>query len=208
MNIKVITPPAAEPVTLTEAKAQCRVDISDDDVLLTGLITAAREKVEELSWHACMAQTLELVLDTWPAGAYLNWPAQGRPTLPHMGFIELPRPPLQSVTSFTYTDSAGTATVWDAANYIAATDCVPGRIVPVWGQHWPSVTLQPVQGLRVRFVAGWSSAALVPQQLKLAILMLVGHWYESREAAGPSKHEIPFGVDVLTQNFRKRAKTS
>src|SRR5690242_18545156 len=103
MNIKVITPPTSEPITLEEAKLHLRVDGVDDDTLITMLITAAREEVERLSFHALMTQTLELILDVWPydKSVFPGWP---------YGKIKIPRPPLQSVTSLTYKDSTGATT--------------------------------------------------------------------------------------------------
>jgi len=46
MGLKVVSPPAVEPVTLDEAKAHLRVTIADDDGYIALLIPAARERVE------------------------------------------------------------------------------------------------------------------------------------------------------------------
>jgi uncharacterized phiE125 gp8 family phage protein len=192
--ITVITGPISEPVSLAEAKAQCRVDVTDDDALLTALIVAAREEVERHTWHAMVSQTLELVLDRWPACT----------------FVELPRPPLASVTSIKYKDADGTETTWNSANYIVAAAHIPGRVVLADGASWPSDTLYPTEAIRIRYVAGWASAAVVPQSLKQSMLMLIAHWYEMREAAvatGAIPKDVPFGVDVLLGSFRERARS-
>jgi uncharacterized phiE125 gp8 family phage protein len=192
--IKIITGPASEPVSLAEAKTQCRVDVTDDDALLTGLIVVAREEVERRTWHAVISQTLELVLDGWPSGSY----------------IELPRPPLVSVSSVKYRTSAGVETTWSSVNYIAGADHIPGRLVLADGASWPSGDLYPTEAIRIRYVAGYTNAAVVPQSLKLAMLLLIAHWYENREAvvtSGAVPKDVPFGVEALCMSYRERAKS-
>ena len=51
MIIKVITAPTSEPITLAEAKAQCRVDGTDEDTLITSLIGAARQYTTRTPGH-------------------------------------------------------------------------------------------------------------------------------------------------------------
>lgn len=192
MNIKIVTPPTIEPVTLTEAKLQCRVDATDEDTFITGLITAAREEVERLSWHVLLTQTLELVLNGWPCDDE----------------IYLPRPPLQSVTSVIYKLTDHSSVTWPATRYVVATDSVPAYITPAYGLSWPTDVLDVAEAVRVRYVAGWTSAALVPQSLKLACLLLIAHWYENREgiSMGSIGHEVPMGVDALCTSYRLKAK--
>jgi uncharacterized phiE125 gp8 family phage protein len=55
--------PAAEPVTLAEAKAHLRLADSSEDDLLTGLIRAARQDVERATGMALIDQHWRLVLD-------------------------------------------------------------------------------------------------------------------------------------------------
>lgn len=183
MRLKLITDPAEEPVSLTEAKAHLRVDIDDDDTFIASLITAAREYVEGAAHRAFVTQTWRLNLDEWPGDDE----------------IELPRPPLQSVTSITYKDSDGTTTTWSSSEYEVDTDSEPGRVKLAYGYSWPSATLAATNPIKITFVAGYGDAEDVPQKWKQAILLLLGHWYENREAtiAGTIQRSIPLAVDSL-----------
>lgn len=184
MALILVTAPTAEPVSLAEAKLHLRVDATDEDTMISSLITAAREYCENFQGRAYVEQTWELVLDAFPAGDY----------------IELPRPPLRSVVSLTYTDSAGAATVWDPANYIVDTASQPGRLVLAYDKTWPSVTLQPAGGIKVRFTAGYGTgASAVPARVKQAMLLLIGHWYEHREAVitGTISKALEHAIDAL-----------
>ena len=60
MLIEIIEPPAVEPVTLEEFKKHARVweDLTDDDDLIRGLITAAREVLERRLARAFILQTI------------------------------------------------------------------------------------------------------------------------------------------------------
>jgi len=182
MILKQTVAPAAEPVTLTEAKSHLRVDISDDDTLIEGLITAARDMIEKMARRALITQTWRYSLDGWPGGDE----------------IRLPRPPLQSVASIVYKESDGTSNSWDTAAYIVDSDSEPGRVVLAYGESWPSVTLYPAAPIQITFVAGYGDADDVPETWKQAIKLLVAHWYENREAIQMEKMgEIPFAVESL-----------
>lgn len=184
MILKQTVAPAVEPVTVAEMKRHLRVDIDDDDGFIEGLIAAGRDYLEKVAWRAFITQTWRLSLDGWPAGDE----------------IELPRPPLQSVTSIVYTDSDNNATTWAASNYIVDTDSEPGRVVLAYGASWPGVTLRPANPIQITYVAGYGDdGSAVPVSYQQALKLLVGHWYENREAtiAGTIAREIPLAVDSL-----------
>jgi len=183
MAIKVITPPSSEPVTLTQAKSQSRVDISTDDTLLNSYIAAARRYCERVDWRAYMTQTLEVWLDEWPSGNVLT----------------LPRPPLQSVTYIKYYDEDSIEATFSSAAYYVDTVSEPGRVMLKSDYDWPSATLREVNGVVVRFIAGWTSADNVPETIRQAILLVIGHWYENREGVlvGTVSKEIELGVKRL-----------
>ncbi len=155
---------------------------SAEDSLLTGLIQAAREYAEGFQNRALCTQTWELVLNDWPNGDR----------------IDVPLPPLQSITSIKYKDSDGTETTWDDTEYIVDTDGFLGGVVLADGYTWPEYDLYPVGAIRIRFVAGYGLAVSVPQRVKQAILLLVAHWYEHREGASEKAFsEPPFAIKAL-----------
>jgi len=182
MALKLITGPVEEPVTLAEAKAHLRVDITDDDALITSLITAAREYCEGFQNRAYITQIWKLTLDDFP-----NMP------------IKIPKPPLQSVDKIEIKDEDGNITVWDPSNYVVDTDSEPGRVLLAPDGLWPSVTLYPANGIQITFTAGYGDASAVPQRVKQAILLLVAWWYEQRETVvvGSVVNQAPFAVNAL-----------
>lgn len=163
--MKLYSAPATEPVSVAEAKTHCRVDTSADDTYIGGLITTAREHVEELLGRALITQTWDMVLDAFPS----------------VSEIKLPRPPLVSVTSITYTNSSNVASTFAAANYYVDTYAEPGRVKLMDGKSWPADTLRTLSGVVIRYQAGYGAAAAVPGWAKQAILLLVGDLYENRE---------------------------
>lgn len=190
MALKLITAPAAEPVSTSEAKSHLRVDTTADDTYIGTLITVARQNVESHLRRALISQTWEVVLDDFPAGV-----------------IRLPKPPLASVTSIKYTDDEGNESTYSSANYVVDSDTEPGRVVLKSGQTWPAVTLAAANGVRVRYVAGYGAAGSnVPQAIRQAILLVIGSLYENREdvlvAQGVSIGVLPFGVVALLAPYR------
>lgn len=181
--------PTWEPVSLAEARAHCRVDINDDDLLLSGLITAAREHIEIIGWVTLPQQTLDLWLED--------------------GFeddeIKLPRPPAISVTHVKYYDTADVEYTLSTAVYYANVIGKPAEVHLKYGQNWPSTTLRDYNAVNVRYVAGYATPEAIPQRYKQAILLLVGHWYENRESAisGTISREIDFSVTALVRADRQ-----
>lgn len=186
--LRLVTAPAEEPIALATAKTHLRVDATDDDALITSLIVAARQYAEAVMRRQLVTATWDLALDAWPVG----------------DTITVPLPTLQSVASIKYKDSAGTEATMAATDYIVDTMQEPGRVVLAYGKSWPSVTLYPVSAVTVRFTAGYGAAATVPEAIRQAALLLIGHWYENREAVnvGNVVTPIPMAVDALLAPYR------
>lgn len=191
MTIKIITPPAIEPVTLAEAVLHTRADETEDQPLITALITAAREYCEKYSGRAYITQTIRASFDSWPL-----FP------------IRLPRPPLAAVDSVKYYGEDNAEYTLDAASYYTDTDSEPGRIAIASGISLPATTLRDINAVQITYTAGYGAAATaVPQRVKQAIMLLVAHWYESREAVivgrtGNMSKEIEFAVHNLLAQDR------
>ena len=184
MALKVITAPAAEPLTLAEAKAHLRVDGIDEDGYITALIVAARQGAESITGRALMAQTLELAMDAFP------------------GQIVIPRPPLASVTSITYVDESGVTQTLAPSAYAVNSHAQPAMVDPAYGTTWPATRSQ-ANAVLVRYVAGYAAAADVPQEIKQWMLLRIGMLFENREsvAAGVQFSALPF-VDSLLAPYR------
>lgn len=204
MRTELVTPPAEEPVSLAEAKRHLRVDFAEDDPYITGLIKAARQVAEMRQNRALVTSTYDRYLDAWPyGGGYWNRDIRRRGIgpgwLPSAGGvpIELPRPPLQSVTWVHYLDQDGAEQELDPSLYRVKPG-TPGKVEKARDATWPTLGSfdEPVT---IRFVAGYASAAAVPESTKQAMLLLIGQWYQSREAVviGTVVASLPFAVDVL-----------
>jgi len=176
-----------EPLSLGDVKLHLRVDLDDDieGELINSLITTAREYCEGFQRRAYLTQTQELWLDSFPS----------------VDYIKLPLPPLQSVTHIKYYGTDDTEYIFTSDDYFVDTKSEPGRVSLGYGKTWPSTTLRPANGVNIEYVAGYGDAASdVPEKVRQAILLLISHWYENREAvstSGAIPKEIPFSVESL-----------
>lgn len=190
MILTEITPAAATPVTVGEAKAHSYITTEDEDDLIDRMITTATAMVETMAGIALVTQTLELKLLAWPDVEY----------------IVLPRSPLASVTSVKYTDSGGTENTWSTSNYVVDTASEPGRVWLDWGCSWPSATLRPGPSIAVRYVAGYGAAGAVPNALKSAVLLFFADLYEHREQTviqpGVTKTTVDAALALVRQARR------
>ena len=170
--LEVSTAPGSEPITLAQARLHLRLTATGspathpDDDLVTNLIKASRELVEGHMSRAIITQTLKMYLDHWP------WD----------GVIRLPRSPAKTVTSIVYIDTAGAEQTWATENYRTDFKSEPARVTLEEGKSFPS--LQPVtNNVTVTFTAGYNvSPTLVPEHIISAMLLMMAHLYEHREA--------------------------
>lgn len=140
-GLRVVVPPYAEPVHLTAMKSHCRIDASDDDDLVRSMVGAARSAVEAAT-AAKFQRSIVPVVAKYQIDLY---------SPPRARVLELPRAPLVSVISITYTDTNGNAQTFSADNYSA--DTARSQIVLAWGINWP-VTQIGYGAMTVTFWAG------------------------------------------------------
>lgn len=81
-----------------------------------------------------------------------------------------------------------------------------GRVVLPYGITWPSVTLFPSNPIRVRFVCGWTTAALVPYKIKAAIKLICTDLYVNREAQLASGLTQSYAENKTVQNLLASAR--
>lgn len=214
LSLNLVTPPAAEPVTLAQAKAQLRIDYTYDDEFIPTLISAAREWTEAYLHRKIFAQTWKRALDyfpIWYGGTTVN-PANYQDWMYYSDYwqkvmIQLPGQ-VQSITSITYVvpNGGGTQTL-DASSYVFDGSGIPARLVPAQGMTWPVQTLYQPGSVTITYVAGsWGDGVQVntcPASVQQAILMLVSHWYNNRDAVSVlNLKEVPFAVKALLNPFK------
>ena len=199
----LVTPPATTPVSLVEAKAHLRVDFSDDDTLIEGLIKAATDHLD--GWTGILGRCL--VEQTWaetldsgscalglgPVIEIVSVEAGGETVDPSLyglrtdaggrSYVDCA---ISGPVTVTYT--AGYATIPEVPEVPAVE---PGEGDPPDPPGSPAVPATPAQ-------------STVPAALKAAILLLVGHWYHNREAVvSGSTGELPLAVASLIAPYRR-----
>jgi uncharacterized phiE125 gp8 family phage protein len=180
-----VVEPATDPVSVAEAKEHLRVDLDDENDYIAGLIAAATSAVEERTGRQLVSATWRLKLDGFPPE------------------IRLTRVPVVSVSSVTYLDAAGDSQTLSPDNYQVDTDSQIPRILPEPDTYWPVTESGRVNAVTVTFVAGYGTAADVPERAKLAIKLLVGHWFYQRAIVnvGNIVSKIPESLDALISSL-------
>jgi uncharacterized phiE125 gp8 family phage protein len=179
-----------EPISLAQAKAQLRVDTSDEDALIGSLIATARSYVERTLGLALITQGWSYYLDHWPRS----------------GVIALPIRPVQTVTAVKVHDASGGVTTLDESAYAVDALSQPGRLSVMAAM--PPVAARQLNAFEIDFTAGYGDEAEnVPEPIRQALLLLVAHWFERREpvAFNEGPQEIPMSVAALLAPYRRYA---
>lgn len=185
-NLRIVVPtqPAEEPIQLPAANFHLRLtsDSADEspqfeDTLVAGLIRAARQAAEQYVDRPIAPATYEL----------RRWCFAG--CLPS---------PLQSIVSVSYVAEAdGALTELSGAGYeLAGTEREPYLRVS-YGAAFPSDVRPQDDSVRIRFVAGYGVSAPLPEPIRQAMLLMIGHWYTNRES-----QEMPLGAQALLDPYR------
>jgi uncharacterized phiE125 gp8 family phage protein len=177
-GLQLVAAPAPV-LSIGDAKAHCLIDGSVDDASVAQWIAAATRKVEYDTERALLVQTWRLVLDRFP-----SW----------RGAIDLPRPPVLSVTSIIYYDSSNTSATLDVGNYI--NDPATNRIGLTPTGSWPT-DLRSFAPIQILFTCGAAAVEDVPDNLLHAVRLAVAWFSENRE---PTKAETT-SYDALIAPF-------
>ena len=161
--------PAVEPVTLSEVKAQLGIVVDDDDAILSALIVAAREYVENYTRRLLIDQTIAYTLQDFPA----------------CDTIYIPAGPVSSVTSITYYDSDGVEQTLSADNYSLRATESPPEIVLIPSESWPSTDSDTIDAVTITVACGYgASGDDVPESIVQAIVLKVRDLYDLESSEG------------------------
>lgn len=186
MTLVRVTAPAETPITLAEAKTHLRVDGSAEDAYIISLIAAA---VSLVDGEGSLGRSM--VTQTWA-----KWVSQSP------GVVRIGMGPFISLTSVDYYDADNAIQSATLSDYEIRLDGDFVNIRPKKGKVWPNSYIRD-DSIKFTFTAGFGAAADVPDGIKHALLMLVGHWYQNREAVSDaSLKEVPMAVEALLGNER------
>jgi uncharacterized phiE125 gp8 family phage protein len=195
LSLKRITEPDSPPVTLAEAKAWLRIDpsFSDDDGLITGLILACTDRAEDYLGRSLVSQQWRFNLDFFPSLGTRHAPARtsfwsDANWWTDSQAIYIPRAPLISVESITYTAMDGTVLTLNEAFYVVDSDSEPARILPAYNSYWPTC-LMVANAITITFTAGYEDE--IPEVFKVAIKLQIAALYEN-----PSDFYVGAGAAV------------
>jgi uncharacterized phiE125 gp8 family phage protein len=183
MPRNLVAGPAAEPINLAEAKAQCGAyaDQTDDDARISGLIATARAEAEAATWHSLVLQTWEMTLDAFPCKIELYGP-------------------VRSVVSITYVDHDGVTQTLPASDYTVDTKSSVCRIVPAYSLSWPSVR-DHLNSVTIRYKAGF----VVPFTAVAGtdVITAAGHTFSNGAAVQLSNSggALPAGLSANTDYY-------
>jgi uncharacterized phiE125 gp8 family phage protein len=197
MALRMIVAPAVQPLTLEEVKQHLRVDYTDSDSIISAYIEAATSYVEgehSFTGRALVTQTWELVIDHFPVHE-----------------IKIPLPPLQSIDSIKYDDTAGDEQTLATTQYYVDDVSEPAWVVPIVG-GWPTAVLDAINSVRIRFTAGYPATTdsppdlrgNIPSAIKQAMLLHIGSFHEHREEqiVGLTTMQLPFAAENLLRPWR------
>lgn len=141
---RITVQPTAQALPLAALKLHLRVTHDVEDALILAYLDAAVSDGESLTNRQWLQATRVLTLDVFPS---------------HDSPIELPRPPLQSVTSVQYVDLDGVTQTMDPDDYQLdnSSGTMPAKLYPAYGMTWPD-TRNQFGAVTVTYVCGWPQA--------------------------------------------------
>lgn len=218
MALRRITEPNENPVSRDEAKLHLRVTDDNEDTLIDALIVAATQEVEKILRRSLVSQQWRLSLDRFPSStlhreASLQQRRRERRRPGHFSTgrnegrtLVLDWPTIITVDIVEYFDADEALQTLSAAKYDVDNENEPGRLVLKDEEFWPDTAILP-NAVKVEYTAGYGASAVdVPQAIKQAILITIGHNFENREsvlvAPGLVVAEVPRSVDWILQPYR------
>ena len=197
---ELVEAPASLPVTAEEARAWCRVALDDyDDDADEDLVfdIAIASSVERLDGYTGILRRC-IVTQDWREYAPRFRTERG------VYGVSLTLAPVSEIVSVKYLpETGGPLTDIPAADYRFGTDAEGPYVALLPGKRPPAMADRP-DALQVVYRAGYGEPADVPAPLKSAILSLVAHRYEMREAVSDMEpFEVPLSVRADLAPFKR-----
>ncbi len=195
MRLVDTTKPASLPITIGEAREQCRVTDATHDTLLMRLIQSVTRQVETRCEMRLITRTVRLDMDGFPSGG---------------ADIEIPVYPVTAVSSVSYTDSddATQTLTLDTGgspegDYWQSLDGMCPFLRPL--SLWPSYKLYKPASVQITMSVGYSNPEAIPNDLKHGILLRVKELFDTggESVSGVSMSSAVSTFDTLTMPYRR-----
>lgn len=139
---RVTTAPTYRPVSVAQVVDHLVLPEDGRTDKALAFLDSAIQQTQDDTARAFATQTITLYRDSFGSNRY----------------IELPRPPLQSVTSVKYTPLATRVEVTlSTDDYLVDTESEPGRVIIKDDSDWPADELIEANGVTIVYVAGYGA---------------------------------------------------
>ncbi len=196
--LRILEAPEALPITIEEAVEHCRAPIGgSDDVLVERALKGAISFIENRTGRIIAPTLVQYRLDDWPC----DWD------------LKVPHAPIRDVVDVRYVGEDGIERSIGDENWSWEGES-DGAVIS-WAQlsSIPSLHTTQKGTVRVNFQAGYNLPdesgtgddpnLALPEDLKIAILMLTSHWYENRGlTSAEQQNSVPMAVDTLINRFK------
>ena len=187
-----VSAPSVPLITAVEAKQHLRLDGADDsyDTLVDAFAEAAVAHLDGyggIMGRCLVNQVWQVWFDCW----HQCW--------------RLPFPDVSAATVTVTTEAGATSTV-SGDDYAVLEDHIGAYIRFDDEYVQPSADLADAKAWAVQITAGYGAAASdVPRSIRLGALLMVGSWFQNREAVniGNITSELPLGAKALLEPHRR-----
>ncbi len=197
--------PVLPAVQLADVKRNSNIEYTDDDSYIENILVPACSQYMELELRR------QLITSTWTrtlesfcelsqpvASQYVSYGSNSSSS------IILPRTPVASVVSIEYYDTAGVLQALDSSLYQVDLRSEPARVKPAPNLTWPATQSDRFDAVTITFTAGYGlDSTTIPLELYRAMLVIIGGWYENREAMSESTLKVvPVGIENHIQHWK------
>lgn len=188
---KLVTPPAADILTMAEIKGHLKIFDSHEDTFLERVLRSVTARLDGYygDLGRCLIdQSWKIELQQWCAP------------------IRLPLTPVSAITHIKYYDTANVQQTWDAANYSLHEDVLGPFIHLTWNVQPPNLYVHRLDNIEIEFVSGYGAAETsIPEPIREAALLWIGDSYEHRESivTGTIAAQIPQAVERLLSRYNR-----
>lgn len=201
MGVLRLEAPAEYPISVAEVRETQRIDEGESETAINRLIAAATRIVENKTQRALVSQKWEFIIDSFPGSSSSHCVYDNVYLKRQSNVISIPMPPLISIEYVKYVDVNGTLQTLSPSDYAVNISSFLGEVYPAYGKAWPATRTQP-QAVRIGFTAGYGAAEDVEPDLALAVSLMVGHYYENREAVSDRQsYELTMGVEEILSSY-------